>query len=145
MKKRIIINLFSFIFLTGLIILSGFIQPQQNEKWIAPSYTDTLHNPMAMDEASIVSAKKIYNNVCWTCHGLEGKGNGPASTTCKPKPADHTSAVVQHQSDGALFWKITTGRGIMQPYAKLLSSKQRWMLVNYIRTLSVVNRESKLN
>ena len=52
------------------------------------------------------------------CHGTSGKGDGPAGVNLDPKPKDHTSPVVQNQSDGALFWKITTGKLPMASYEK---------------------------
>ena len=51
-----------------------------------------------------------------------------------PKPADWTSAKVQSQTDGELFWKMSEGRSAMPPW-KSLPEKDRWELVNYIRTL----------
>jgi mono/diheme cytochrome c family protein len=41
---------------------------------------------------------------------------------------------VQSETDGELFWKISTGRGAMPPW-KHLPEKDRWEIVNYIRTL----------
>jgi mono/diheme cytochrome c family protein len=51
-----------------------------------------------------------------------------------PKPADWTSKRVQDDTDGELFWKITTGRGAMPPWGQLPES-DRWALVQYIRSL----------
>ncbi|MCX6290466.1 MAG: cytochrome c [Bacteroidetes bacterium] len=122
----------------GWTIISA--QPvHQNEIWIAPSYADTLRNRVPATELTLKEAKKIYENACWPCHGLSGKGDGPAAATLNPKPADHTSVQIQKQSDGSIFWKISIGKGNMQPYAKALSSRQRWMLVNYIRELGKKN------
>ena len=73
-----------------------------------------------------------------TCHGASGKGDGAAAAALPPpKPADWTSAKVQAETDGELFWKITNGRGAMPPW-KHLPEKDRWELVNYIRTLEEV-------
>jgi len=52
------------------------------------------------------------------------------------KPADHTSVAVQNQTDGALFWEMTTGHNPMPSYKLMFTEKQRWELVNYIRTLA---------
>jgi mono/diheme cytochrome c family protein len=41
---------------------------------------------------------------------------------------------VQAESDAVLFCKISDGRGAMPPW-KHLSEKDRWEIVNYIRTL----------
>ena len=51
-----------------------------------------------------------------------------------PKPANWTSEAVQKEADGELFWKISNGRGAMPPW-KHLPEKDRWELVNYIRSL----------
>ncbi|HLG35309.1 MAG TPA: cytochrome c [Bacteroidia bacterium] len=106
-----------------------------NEEWVAPAFADTLKNPFTADGKIIAEGKKIYESVCWSCHGLDGKGEGPASKELKPKPADHTSDKVQKQSDGAIFWKMSKGRGEMLPLEKSLSKQQRWKLVCYIREL----------
>ncbi|MBL0064666.1 MAG: cytochrome c [Bacteroidetes bacterium] len=106
---------------------------------------DTIRNPVPFSGPEMEDAKKIYNTTCWTCHGMDGKGAGPASVAINPKPADHTSQAVQSESDGALFWKISVGKGNMQPYRTLLTVKQRWALVNYIRTFSNTGSKSKLS
>ena len=37
---------------------------------------------------------------------------------------------------GELFWKITEGRNQMPSFATALSERQRWDVVNYLRSLS---------
>lgn len=108
----------------------------QDEHWVAPIEADQLTNPMAGNEKAIAKGKKIYQKLCWSCHGINGTGEGPASEALVPKPANYTSAMVQNQSDGAIFWKITYGRGQMASFKQSLSDEQRWMLVNYVRVLS---------
>ena len=81
------------------------------------------------------AAKKTVETNCVTCHGASGKGDGPAAAALPaPKPADWTSARVQSESDAVLFCKISDGRGAMPPW-KHLAEKDRWEVVNYIRTL----------
>ena len=81
------------------------------------------------------NAKKTVETNCVTCHGASGKGDGPAAAALPPpKPADWTSAKVQAESDPVLFCKISDGRGAMPPW-KHLPEKDRWEVVNYIRTL----------
>jgi len=83
----------------------------------------------------IGNAKKTAETNCVTCHGVSGKGDGPAAAALPPpKPADWTSAKVQAESDAILFCKISDGRGAMPPW-KHLPEKDRWEMVNYIRTL----------
>jgi hypothetical protein len=40
------------------------------------------------------------------------------------------------QSDGALYWKLREGKGIMPGFKSKLSDEQQWQLVEYIRDLS---------
>jgi mono/diheme cytochrome c family protein len=104
--------------------------------WGIPVFADTLTNPLNATDDNLKQGGKLYLNTCAACHGYSGKGNGPAASALNPKPADHTSEKVQNESDGAIFYKISTGRGPMQPYNGTLSAKQRWQLVLYIRSLT---------
>ena len=58
-----------------------------------------------------------------------------------PKPADWTSKKVQDETDGEIFWKITTGLRdgadvIMPAYAREIpSAEDRWKVVLFVRTL----------
>jgi cytochrome c553 len=37
-------------------------------------------------------AEAMFATVCATCHGMDGKGKGPAAETLNPKPRDYTDA-----------------------------------------------------
>ena len=52
-----------------------------------------------------------------------------------PSLSPWTAEAVQKQTDGEIFWKISNGRGAMPPW-KHLPEKERWELVNYIRSLA---------
>lgn len=103
--------------------------------WAAPKYVDKLKNPVASDPKSLKEGRILFNSNCATCHGDKGEGNGPAAAPLNPKPKNLTSKVVQDQTDGAIFWKITTGKAPMVSWQATLNEKQRWSLVNYIREL----------
>jgi mono/diheme cytochrome c family protein len=99
--------------------------------WIAPADAKAMKNPVK----GIGNAKKTIETNCVSCHGASGKGDGPAAAALPPpKPANWTSDVVQKQTDGEIFWKISNGRGAMPPW-KHLPENERWEIVNYIRTL----------
>jgi mono/diheme cytochrome c family protein len=118
-----------------VIILFCNFTYSQNSEWIAPPETNERVNPLANDEKTLKKGKKIYEKLCSTCHGVTGKGDGPAGKALNPKPADHTSKKVQKQGDGAIYWKISTGKGSMPSFKNLLSKTERWQLTAYIRKL----------
>jgi glucose/arabinose dehydrogenase/cytochrome c5 len=90
-----------------------------------------------MATPSILSeGEKLYNTFCVACHGKSGRGDGAPGMTFTVQPTDFQDKVIKDQRDGALFWKLTEGRGMMPSYKALLSDDQRWQLVAYIRKLS---------
>lgn len=104
------------------------------EPWPAPPSEKAKKNPVAKDAKALEQGKKSAQVNCVSCHGASGKGDGVAAVALNPKPADWTSARVQDQTDGELFWKISTGRGAM-PSWKHLPDNERWALVHYVRSL----------
>lgn len=107
----------------------------QTSKWVAPEYSKSLVNPFKGNASATAEGKRIFNQMCVLCHGLEGKGNGEAGLSLEQKPANFLALNVVNQADGAIFWKITEGNPPMASYEGLLSEEQRWKLVNYIREL----------
>lgn len=108
---------------------------QNNEPWKAPKSADELKNPFKDKKDAALDGKKIFIQNCVSCHGDGGIGNGVAAASLNPKPSNLTSKAVQQQSDGAIFWKISNGRGLMVAWQFTLSENQRWHLVDYLRDL----------
>jgi mono/diheme cytochrome c family protein len=102
--------------------------------WVAPAGEKDKKNPLPADAQTVAQGKKVAEVNCVSCHGARGKGDGAAAVALNPKPADWTTAKVQSESDGELFWKISTGRGAM-PAWNFLPERDRWALVRYIRSL----------
>lgn len=114
-----------------LVAWTGGGGVQAQGEWRAPAAAKNAKNP----EKGAEVGRKVAETNCTPCHGPGGKGDGPAAAALNPKPADWTSKKVQSETDGELFWKISNGRGAMPPW-KHLSEKERWQLVNYIRSLA---------
>lgn len=43
-----------------------------------------------IERTSAANGKQMYVNYCASCHGLDGKGNGPVATALKQQPTDLT-------------------------------------------------------
>ena len=148
MKNRNISKLFYITIIPAFIIIlfmvqakpqiAEYVYEQQTDttKWVAPEWADTLKNPFAGSIKATNEGKKLFQLYCVTCHGEEGKGNGPTAASLNPHPADLALKSVQKQTDGSFFWKITTGKPPMISWKYSLTKNQRWELVDYIRQLA---------
>lgn len=99
-----------------------------------------LKSPIEADEDSLARGAELYANLCATCHGDGGMGDGPGAAGLDPAPAPiaHTS---QMMGDDYLFWRITEG-GAAAPFSSAMPAwgpsveeQGRWDLINYIRAL----------
>ncbi len=134
-KKTLILAILAVVIpvFTGATYYNG-----GGDKWQAPPTAKDLANPMAKfkSNAKVLKAgAKLFALQCLTCHGESGKGDGPNAKFLEKRPKDLTDPAVQAQTDGELFWKITNGRAPMPTFDKILNPNQRWMIVNYLRTL----------
>jgi mono/diheme cytochrome c family protein len=105
------------------------------DKWLSPAPSAAKKNPIAPMQNSIAVGQKIYLKTCALCHGKSGDADGPAVIELNIHPAKLSDPKLATESDGSLFWKITTGKKPMPAFGKRLSETDRWHLVNYIRTL----------
>ncbi len=96
-----------------------------------------VKNPLGpLTTADSLETARLFNINCAICHGAEAKGNGPLSTSGKVGGvANLTLPNYVSMADGTMFHSITYGKGVMGSYASQLDRKQRWMIVQYIRTL----------
>ena len=107
------------------------------------AYTAALGVPANMvpaDDVSIQRGAELYRINCVPCHGAQGKGEGVIGTFFKYKPSDLTSYQVQQYSDGGLFLVLSTGvAGRMPPLNENLNVRERWDVVNFVRTLAIAS------
>ena len=113
-----------------------FFNLNAQNHWQAPPEARQLQNPLNDDDTAWQKGQKIFNSLCASCHGQDGTGNPLMLKTLNPPPANLTSAGVQQQTDGEIYWKITEGRGLMASYKNMLTDKERWAVVKYIRRLA---------
>jgi mono/diheme cytochrome c family protein len=131
----------SYVIAAFFLVLNCQNAEAQSQSWPVPPEAASLKNPIASDPETLENAKTLYMNYCSPCHGERGKGDGFAGEKLNPKPAVHASAFVQNETDGTLYYKMSEGRKVMPAYKAVLTEKERWELVNYIRTLASVGKE----
>ena len=93
-------------------------------------------NPVTADQTSIERGTELFATNCVLCHGTGGKGDGPAASHLKNKPFDLTSFPIHSLTDGGIFFVISTGVPEKMPALnENLTVRERWDIVNYVRTL----------
>lgn len=135
-NNRSAFKLKAFVFIAAFLAFTSIsTRSVAQKKWVTPQAQKNVKNPLS-NKTEVADGKVLYVANCAPCHGNKGRGDGPAAQALTPKPADHSSALVQSETDGSLFWKLSEGRNPMPSYKKILTDRQRWELVSYIRTLS---------
>jgi len=97
-----------------------------------------IKNPVPANAASVAAGQALYQKQCAGCHGDSGKGDGAMGEELNPKPANLSDADWKHGStDGEMFVVIRDGVKStgMKPYARKLTTRQLWDVVNYVRSL----------
>jgi len=110
------------------------------QSWQAPADAASLANPAKSNPDAAKIGRELYMQRCADCHGKKGEGNGGMSGMLKRDgqplpPTNLASQVVQANTDGELFWKITNGRSPMPAHRVRFDDEQRWYIVAYLRTL----------
>lgn len=94
-------------------------------------------NPVPADEVSLARGAELYTIHCQMCHGVNHDGRGPVGNLLQPiRPANLTGLAVQALSDGGIFLTISNGKGMMPALNENLTVRERWDLVNFLRTLA---------
>lgn len=113
----------------------------QGGHWMAPPEAARRPNPVPASQPSLRRGREVFQSHCASCHGPQGRGDGPAGQRLKPKPADLTVMASQHPA-GDIAWKIENGRGPMPAWKGTLSENQTWDLVNYIQGLEKLEKRT---
>ena len=130
MKNKLILLTIGFLALTFFAFTSSY-----QETWEVPDKYVNMKNPT---DASVDKniGKALYTKHCQSCHGKEGYGDGNKAAGLSGDLGDFSSADFQSQTDGTLFYKTTFGRDDMPAFDKKLpDDEDRWLIVNYMRTL----------
>ena len=111
-----------------------------------PSPPIQVPSEPASNQQSIQRGNELFQKMnCWSCHGKEGRGDGPSAQTLLDNrgypipPYDFTAGTRFKcgESDQDLYRVLMTGLdGTPMPsYAGGLTPDQAWDIVHYIRTL----------
>jgi mono/diheme cytochrome c family protein len=127
---------FKTLTIIGILALSlnSFTSIAQ-EPWKVPEKYENMKNPTD-PKVDLAIGKSLYSKHCKSCHGKEGYGDGPKADELDGELGDFTTEDFQKQSDGALYYKSIIGRDDMPEFTKKITEEEdRWLIINYLRTL----------
>jgi mono/diheme cytochrome c family protein len=99
-----------------------------------------MKNPVPPTPENIAKGKELFEGkaTCFTCHGMSGKGDGPAGQALDPSPRNFTNPEFHKlRTDGELFWVIkngSAGTGMISYAPAIISDEEAWTIINYERT-----------
>jgi len=128
LKTTLVLAVMAFAFYS----FTSFVQ----DEWVVPEKYVTMKNPVS-PKTDMAIGKSLYSKHCKSCHGKEGYGDGPKAEEQEGDLGDFSTSEFQAQTDGELFYKTTFGRDDMPEYTKKMpDDEDRWLIVNYMRTLA---------
>ena len=134
MKKFVVVILLAVFFLTACG--SGSSSSNADPITLATVPPEFAGKTNPMDASAATDGAEVFKNNCVACHGEQGKGDGIASGSLDPKPANLVD-VVKLASDDYLFWRISEGKPgtSMVSWKVILKEEQIWQVITFIHTL----------
>ncbi len=90
----------------------------------------------------------VYSEQCESCHGSQGKGNGPAARFLDPRPRDFTSGTWMYTNGDveSLVALIKTGVDDtgMTPFDELLTEEEITAVANYVLSRLVQDESDRV-
>ena len=103
-----------------------------------PSIRDSVTEKMEMrGDEQLATGKEVYAQNCASCHGDQGKGEGPAAGALNPPPRNFVKADAQWtngSSQLAIYNTLQNGiEGTSMASYSNLPEQELWALVHYVR------------
>lgn len=91
-------------------------------------------NPVTPTKESLEQGRARFAINCAMCHGQSSAEPGPVGKKLSPPPPGLDHGLVRDRSDAHIFKAVTFGFGRMPPFQDKLTPRERWELVNFLRT-----------
>jgi mono/diheme cytochrome c family protein len=115
-------------------------QPATPSPFDPPSSVDAdLTNPTQLNASTIQQGQVLYHAAdCVICHGRNGDGKGFDAKNGHMNVHDWRDPEYGRKfTDGQLYALIARGKDTMPAYAKHSTPDQIWLMVDFIRSLSM--------
>ena len=112
--------------------LPPYTLPNDSAGYVMSAQVKNPLGPLAGKDSA--EAARLFNINCAVCHGADGKANGPLATKVGGV-VNLTLDQFVKMTDGTMYHSIHYGKNNMGSYASQLSPRQRWQIIQYVRTL----------
>ncbi len=111
----------------------------RNDEYLLAANDINPYKITSANSASIMSkGKELFTAMCQHCHGEKGDGNGPMVTSGAYVGVPNY-ATLTGLSDGQIYYSIYYGKNMMGAHNSLVSKKEIWTLVHYVRQFQNAN------
>lgn len=109
---------------------------------VGGEWAKTLPAQVPVSEETMARGEERFGIYCTPCHGVDGSGGGMVHQRAASlregtwvPPTDLHTEVLHYKPVGELFHGISNGIRNMPPYARQISTEDRWAIVLYVRAL----------
>jgi mono/diheme cytochrome c family protein len=122
----------------------GWIAPwPPSSLWLSAAVpTSFQRNPEPFSVAGVMHGARVYTRHCASCHGADGRGEGPLAPSLAHWPPTFAGALLARRLDGELYWRVRHGmrdeRGApsMPGFAATLDAHDTWAVLDYLKALA---------
>ena len=97
-----------------------------------------ITDPWVPNSKMVQHGHYVFKQNCVMCHGPQGLGNGPAAASLNPHPRNLVKGHWHSKGDSIALFKVLQHGipGSAMPSWKQLPVKDRWALVQFIRSIT---------
>lgn len=122
--------------------ISGSVFPYEDAPVNTGFVTGTTNfveiNPLPITAALLKRGQQRFTINCSPCHGQLADGNGITKRiNAMAVVANLHDKRMVEMTDGELFYVVTNGRNLMEPYGANITVEDRWAIVAYLRALQL--------
>jgi mono/diheme cytochrome c family protein len=110
---------------------------------------EIIENPLEITEKNLEKGKQLYTIYCAICHGDKGDSKGYLVRDDGGKylalPANFMTDDLIESSNGRYYHALMRGKNVMAAYNDKLDYEERWMVIQYVRSLQAEYRGLEYN
>ena len=113
---------------------------------VVPAHPSTYAlPPVGYTTKAVAAGAALYASNCRSCHGDDGRGDGPAASSTSARPGDLAERIRQRKG-GDLFWSIAHGvPGTPMPeFGSRISETGIWSLIQFLDAQSVARNAAAM-